>query len=773
MTRSLLSLGGALLGASLAAAQSSTLSSTGSAPVSMMTSAPQGRNGTNSTGDACGVVASIASSVVKESPSAVVFKLPVESAQACLQAIPIDNDLAVKQIDYISKYIQFQSTLAYLKNPPEGYLNPPVDIMGGLAEISEKASNGGYRGQHDFELDIYKLIGRAYDGHFSFNPLSIGGLFQFGRQINFVSISEDGHALPKVYAFPDLNQTASSGSNLTWTPSAVTHIDGQDVAEYLQTLADLSNPQDPDARYNQMFYELAESGVGQFDLFSNPTYNPGPGVTVKFENGTTRSIENLAQGQVLPPGIDSGEAIFSAFFLPTTTSALASGSPSATLTALPQTQTPSPVPTGYPTPVVKNTLNYANGYYLTSEENSQVAVLSLPSFLETESNELLREWQNDIDQFLIKAKADGKTKLIIDLQGNPGGTTALAYDAFKQLFPTITPYVTSRYRYSEALDLMVTTASDYAPVYNESLASTYYLFLNANGLLDANNKNFSSTEAFLGPHEFNGDNFTSLERTAIMEPGYAVANDFQVTGYGNRSNVTTQPFAAKDMVLLYDGFCGSSCSIFSDLMRTQGEVRSIAVGGRPMYGPMQGVGAVKGNLVEPFANLNSDASLVASLLPEEEQEKYNSTLPIGEFPINVNSRAGASNNVNFADNIRKGDESQTPLQFIYQAADCRLFFTADNLFDITTLWDRVAQTAWGNGTCVAGSTGDKSALPGAGFSSPKANSTTTTNGTNITNGASSTPTPSMPPPSSGAAILSASTSLGAALAVVGLVFLAL
>jgi hypothetical protein len=51
--------------------------------------------------------------------------------------------------------------------------------------------------------------------------------------------------------------------------------------------------------------------------------------------------------------------------------------------------------------------------------------------------------------------------------------------------------------------------------------------------------------------------------------------------------------------LLYDGFCASTCSIFSELMKNLGGVQSIAVGGRPQLGPMQGVGGVKGSVTNP------------------------------------------------------------------------------------------------------------------------------------------------------------------------------
>lgn len=45
---------------------------------------------------------------------------------------------------------------------------------------------------------------------------------------------------------------------------------------------------------------------------------------------------------------------------------------------------------------------------------------------------------------------------------------------------------------------------------------------------------------------------------------------------------------------LHDGMCSSTCTIVSELLKNQGGVRTIAVGGQPKFGPMQGIGGTKG-----------------------------------------------------------------------------------------------------------------------------------------------------------------------------------
>jgi len=82
-----------------------------------------------------------------------------------------------------------------------------------------------------------------------------------------------------------------------------------------------------------------------------------------------------------------------------------------------------------------------NNYFLNGTGLRNVAVFSILSFGSKQVPFTFtgREFQAVIQNFLAAAKAAGKTKLIIDLQANPGGRITLGYDTFKQLFPNIDP----------------------------------------------------------------------------------------------------------------------------------------------------------------------------------------------------------------------------------------------------------------------------------------------------------------------------------------------
>jgi hypothetical protein len=69
-------------------------------------------------------------------------------------------------------------------------------------------------------------------------------------------------------------------------------------------------------------------------------------------------------------------------------------------------------------------------------------------------------------------------------------------------------------------------------------------------------------------------------------------------------------------------------------------------------------------------------------------------------------------NVNFQNNIRKGDDSVTPLMFVYEASNCRFFYTPQMFVDQSQVWSYAYNLQWGNGTCLKDSTGAPSAATG-------------------------------------------------------------
>jgi len=116
----------------------------------------------------------------------------------CLQSVPLDKTAAVEFINWLKPYLQFQSTIGWLKNPPPSYQQPAVDIFGGLDTISSKVSGNQYKNEYEFEAAITQLLQQSHEGHLAVK-MPAYSTFLYTAPFDFISYSSDGTQLPKVY----------------------------------------------------------------------------------------------------------------------------------------------------------------------------------------------------------------------------------------------------------------------------------------------------------------------------------------------------------------------------------------------------------------------------------------------------------------------------------------------------------------------------------------------------------------------------------------------
>ena len=360
------------------------------------------------------------------------------------------------------------------------------------------------------------------------------GIFSWGRTTPLVSVS-DGDSVPEVYAYANV-LTASFG-NATFLPSPLVEIDGQNATEFLLNWSQYGSLQDRDALWNNLFYTLAQVSLGSSGTGTG-TFSgggrgariyPGETTTLKFANGTTVVNENFAR--VLAPfdNITSGADIYREFFtipegepqsaeeIATSTTSSSTEAPTSSETAS-TTTTSVPAP-GYPTPFVNGDFNANSGYFLSGDEYDDVAVLAVRSFVGGSGSQ---ENFQAVNTYLIdRAVAEGKTKLIIDVSANGGGTILQGYDLFAQLFPQILPYGANRFRAHEAFDLIGQEVSEFSGEFDRSSTSlnstvTDILSSTFNYRTDATEdyEPFTSWEEKFGPHAYGPgpSEYTSLIR---------------------------------------------------------------------------------------------------------------------------------------------------------------------------------------------------------------------------------------------------------------------
>jgi hypothetical protein len=173
---------------------------------------------------------------------------------------------------------------------------------------------------------------------------------------------------------------------------------------------------------------------------------------------------------------------------------------------------------------------------------------------------------------------------------------------------------------------------------------------------------------------------------------------------------TTPPFRPEDIVIVTDGQCGSACSITVSILTHAHSVHTVALGGRPLRAPMQAVGHIKGGPASPF-----------TAMPEFDrtQVPQGLKLPPNPWTYRPPLRMGGSQGMDvwgmsvmfnmgemlpYKGNASDLGQGEVPLQFRYEAANCRLFYTWDMARDITALWKAVAGVAWRGRKCAPGST---------------------------------------------------------------------
>jgi hypothetical protein len=625
----------------------------------------------------------------------------------------MDKSAANQTVTSLKQMIQFQSTLSYLKNPPQGYANEKVDLVAGLDDIGKKVSDGTYKSEYDFETDIAALLVKAHDGHLSFGGMAFGGVFRWrrNRQVALMSASSDGKETPKVWAIQDFNQTGNS----RFTPSAVTNVDGQDPIQWLQKESMLNAYQDPDARYNAMFYMQPAENYG---YFTNPRFYPGPSVNVTFENKTSSVYENTAI--ILSPsswdGVGDPSAFYQEFILPQDEDNSAKVKKRDPHSLPPHLQNRRDVeiarryvPAGYPGPAVKHSSEDVTlaGFFVDGPDG-KVGVLAIQTF-NTDDNKAAREFQKVVQNYIAAAQQQKITKHIIDVRTNGGGKILLGYDTFLQFFPSKEPQLMSRFRGHKGSELFGEKLSSIKET-DGTNGELYTSPFNYHSYLTKDEKPFSSWSNMYPPTKFNSDSFTDLLRYNLSDPSVTTSDRYSIgvemTGKGTRSNFTTDPFKAEDIVILTDGVCASTCSLFVELMAQQSSVKTLAIGGRPLPGPMQAVGGTKGSLVLQASYLNAVSEYITEnyASTSSEADKWTSILP-EKFGI-----ATTDASVNFQDTIRKGLEKDgIPTQFMNDSATCRFFYEPTMYLNVTALWTKAAKVAFGKnggldeGACLSGS----------------------------------------------------------------------
>ncbi|KAK3190935.1 hypothetical protein K4F52_002883 [Lecanicillium sp. MT-2017a] len=586
----------------------------------------------------------------------IILDLRPSVGAACIKSLPVATERNLALLDYLRPYLEFQSTIELLKSPPEEYLLPGVDIIGGMEAMKEKLNNKSYQSQLEVMTDLQSLFVAANDNHFGYTP----GLFSAFRQVregfDFVSISTDGLEMPEVFAAQDI----FTGKATTYTPSPIATIDGQDVYEFLENESMLTpqGAQDPDAKLNSLFRSIPGIAAGFGFGAQISSLDIPDNYTIIHKNGTSRVVMNsiITFPTTDLCGIRSGQDFRQRFEIPPqnkSTPSTTSNPPNNR-----ETEPPTPPPSestlpGYPLPLVKHSSNNVASYALNDTDLRNTMVISFLSFValnvadplapDFDLNSFVREFGDVVDRTAKVAKEQGRDKLIIDMSANGGGSLDLADFAYTTFFPGAVFDNFDRLRLSGGLEFTGRILD-----YEESL-----------GLLVAperipfgpDNRTIDTRDAFFEASLVQGQKMTAAFHRDTSARFFTEPDVF-LRGY--------EPNQPKNRAALWKP---ENIVILTDEAQRNPDGYALL---KSFGGSLPNIG------VPPL-------------------------LPLMEDPAN-----GGSANIRNA--YSQKDVDGLPLHFKYEAANCRLFYTRNMAVDVTESWRQAAKVAFQNGTCVSGST---------------------------------------------------------------------
>jgi hypothetical protein len=417
-------------------------------------------------------------------------------------------------------------------------------------------------------------------------------------------------------------------------------------------------------------------------------------------DGKTKDFVNQAVVKMNMSGISNGTEFYRRFCNPGRTDA-------DTQLAIAATPNQAAIP-GFPDPVLASNDSVVTMYYLDSPGLTDVAVIYISGF----DPSIPRVFQRTVDLFFQYCRIDGKKKIIVDLQMNGGGYIFQGYDLFRQFFPEIQEEGFNRWRETEQFMAM-------AEIYSEASAkidpfthpdpdavNIWESWWNYRYDYNESLRHFESFDAKFAPRKYKGDPYTALLRWNFNDSLTTINSTFglgiDVTGYGSRINYTQPYYKAEDIIMLTDGYCASTCSLFSSMMKGLGGVKTVAIGGRPVNIPMQGVGGVKGAQVLSFDQIWNTTREIIKLngtLTKVSKAQESSLLKLTNLPM----KRSTSSRLNVRDQILRGNlEDGTAAQVVYEPADCKLSVTYNMLRDVEEIWKAAAMSAWYGAKCVAG-----------------------------------------------------------------------
>ncbi|KAG0242829.1 hypothetical protein B0O80DRAFT_526102 [Mortierella sp. GBAus27b] len=613
--------------------------------------------------------------------------IPYQVAKGCYEMFPFDpriRDDAIKNVraNLESFYVFYDIA----RSPPtmeNSDLNP-VNITASLIELGSMSFPNDYAFHNRLSHEIAKL----QDPHTTYRSMCYQQ-FMFIQPISTYGVYENGRQQVKIATV--LNKLDSRLTSAL-IDCEVTHIDGRSAFDVITDFAKTkSYSKDRGSRINRSFSFLAHDKTGSsYDRYALGSFAQRTGIP---QNGT---IEYRIDCQ---SKIDAGMAAGSNVE-PRITITLA-------WTALDATMAPFIDAESYRRQFCeKDSVQTLKKFALDSAQPDDFNAMKAPTLSNRrKAKELYRgtyasfhllsdsvtgvfrlgtespskphgpypDFYTNIDKGFAALEATGVTRLIVDLQSNTGGIICWGRYVLQTLFPQT---VDSPYIYSMRASPLARALARATFWYDQEVNSPY------EGLVDP-----------LTGEEFTSDSWIN---PGSRIPGRQGAFSREVTDrYCSAvEDVKGEPgdamFEPQDIILLTNGFCGSTCAVLALQMHERYGVRTVAIGGEHgqsmMFTSFPG-GAVQGNNTAWVQRIHK---VFDTLPPSAYTSELEALLP-KQLPVN------GQMTFTFRQ-VMSVLQPDRVLEYMRIPSEYRMDYTSARFRMPSILWEDVRDEVWGRAT---------------------------------------------------------------------------
>ncbi|KAI9326715.1 hypothetical protein BDR26DRAFT_876686 [Obelidium mucronatum] len=516
------------------------------------------------------------------------FVNSVSAVEACYNLFPVSPAGKKAQVDALKSYFNFYPYKDIIQHSSAPYYPSAINLY---KELDAITTNAAIRTEYQMQNAIKDTLAKLQDGHVAYLPLCFDAFRYYQPfQISPVFADDGPHfyvdklaldSTDPIYTFWTKAFAGSKPSD--FIGARINTINKQDPTEYLQEFADLNNGigHSPEARFNTMFpsYKWPNTNTAVFFSFTRQRRARKPTTyEFQFANGDIKELtfEWAALLNTDPAKLTSAGQYYESSCVPPPPppqEALEAANKASKRKIDPIRSTvigsllPGPVkPAIAGAKLLQSHENAA--YFLLDDKKTGVWVMAdfLPTAIFSAPDDqapiIIAEWIKNMTSGLLALEKAGATRLIIDVTNNGGGLVCSGWKMANFLFPKAN-FKPLQYqaRLTQPLSDIVMASPEIADAFFLS-AST----LNGTRVTDYANQIIYPGQKIKGYPHMNSNRFlANLDQEACP----AIPASAQLK----------KGWLPKNVLIVSNGVCGSTCAQFTTYLRDQVGVRTVTYGG--------------------------------------------------------------------------------------------------------------------------------------------------------------------------------------------------